>query len=118
MKNDIKNEIMSELKQNIPSNPTQGLSVNNVAPIASNEEIRREMHIAMIEDREREKRRLNLCIRNLPEVEADEQSSDFTMVKAFLTENLEIQRGEIAEGLQSVKRLGKRQDSTARVLIV
>ena len=72
----------------------------------------------MIEDREREKRRLNLCIRNLPEVEADEQSSDLTMVKAFLTENLEIQRGEIAEGLQSVKRLGKRQDSTARVLIV
>ena len=45
MKNDIKNEIMSELKQNIPSNPTQGLSLNNVAPIASNEEIRREIHI-------------------------------------------------------------------------
>ena len=117
MKNDIKNEILSELKQNIPSNPTQGLSVNNVVPIASNEEIRKEIHMAMIEDREREKRRLNLCIRNLPEVETDEQSSDLAMVKDFLTENLEIQRGEIAEGLQSVKRLGERQDSKARVLI-
>ena len=69
----------------------------------------------MHEDREREKKKLNLCIRNFPE--SSNGQNELPKVKKFLEENLGIQGTEIS-GISEIRRLGQPTADKARIMIV
>ena len=103
LKSEIKNEIISELKHN---------SSNSL----SRECIRTEISSFLSEAREIEKRKLNLCVRNLPEATND--INDLPKLKEFLSSKLDLNETEVNSGLTQLKRLGERTVGKNRIIIV
>ena len=103
MKNVIKNEILQELK--LPS--------EHVSPALMHDEILS----CMREEKEREKRKLNLCIKNFPEEASSNSSLEVSSLSAFLSSKLTLSESDIKSSISGVKRVGEIRDF-ARLLIV
>ena len=101
-KHDIKNEILSEI------NNTAGSSI-------SREALRKEISSVILEQREQEKRQLNLFIRNYPETAPD--TDEIASIRSFISTKLGIESEELNAGILSYRRLGTRGEN-ARACII
>ena len=81
MKTQIKGEILNEIRASTPSGPT----------IQTPSHLREEIQTCLREEKEREKRRLNLCIRNLPERNGNDNSAERSNIVSFLSSKLNIE---------------------------
>ena len=91
LKTDIKTEILRELRND-------GVSNNQVAP-------QKEILACMREEKEREKRRLNLFISNFPE--SSESTDDTAEISKLLVSQLGFNHNEIQSAMVQVNRLGE-----------
>ena len=118
--NSLKADIICEVLNEIRSAPqlnTENPDHAMFQPISlsSSENMRKEIYSVMHEDREREKKKLNLCIRNFPE--SPNGQNELPKVKKFLEKNLGIQGTEIS-GISEIRRLGQPTADKARIMIV
>ena len=105
LKRDIKNEILTEMRQ----------QPNSTAPQISS--ISEQVQAMVTEERDREKRKLNLCIFNMSET-SEEATDELTNLKGFLHAKLDISQGEINPALTKVIRIGTRSNDKARAMIL
>ena len=112
IKDEIKNEIITELRSNF-NNATDQPSPDDI----NSRDIRGQIHSVMHEDRERERRKLNLCIRNFPESE-NEGSDDKAVLKQFIPAKLGIPAEEISTGITGTRRLGEKRPGSDRIMII
>ena len=105
-KSELKQDILQELRRESPPLP-----VNSVSQ-SLNEQV-----LACIrEEKERDKRRLNLCLRNVPET--DSTSNDRSQVINLFKSNLGANETELNGGIVNIKRVGSRSDERPRIMII
>ena len=109
MKTEIKNEVLQELSRDGMANQ----NLNNTPRI-----LRTEILSCMREEREREKRRLNLCIRNFPEEDSNDISSEHSNIVRFFSSKLNIEEQILSSGISHVKRIGEKTDNKCRIIII
>ena len=104
-KTELKQEILREIKSESPPQPAnQSQSLN-------------EQVLACIrEEKDREKRRLNLCLRNLPET--DSTSNDHAQVIDLFTSILGLNGNELNGGIKNIKRVGAQTEGRPRIIII
>ena len=104
-KTGLKQEILRELKSDSPPQPAiQSQSLN-------------EQVLACIrEEKDRERRRLNLCLRNLPET--DSTSNDHAQVITLFTSTLGVNGNEVNGGIKNIKRVGTQSEDRPRIIII
>ena len=101
LKTDIKTEILRELRND-------GVSNNQVAP-------QKEILACMREEKEREKRKLNLFISNFPE--SSESTDDTAEISKLLVSQLGFNHNEIQSAMVQVNRLGEPKDRPRSVIV-
>ena len=105
-KAELKTDILQELRRDSPT-PT----VNN-----SMQSVNEQVLACLREEKEREKRRLNLCLRNVPE--ADSSANDRAQVFDLFRSNLGVNPTELNSGIANMKRIGDQSDDRPRIIII
>ena len=95
LKDDIKNEILQEIQ---PMN----LSVQERN---SNSDIKTQIFSCLKEERDRENRKLNLCIHNFPEPNEPSQN-DCENLKGFISSKLNFPKETLSSEIESLRRIG------------
>ena len=101
LKSEIKSEILAELGGGSASLPTR-------------QSLQKEISDQILEGREREKRRLNLCIRNLPEASGNE----LPKITEFISAKLGVDATELSSIITHAKRMGEPSNEKPRVCII
>ena len=106
IKNELKREILEELRNDSPTPP----------PNINNASLNEQVLACLREEKDRDKRRLNLCLRNFPE--SDSTSNDRTRVIELFKSKLGVNETELNNGVRNVKRVGAQSDDRPRIIII
>ena len=104
LKNEIKQEILNEIR------PV------NSSPDSNQRSMQEEVTYAMREQREQEKRKNNLCIQNFPESE-DGSENGIQALSGFIAQKLELNETELIAGLTNFKRIGEQGDRDRAIVV-
>ena len=104
-------DLKSELKQEILEELNQGREVGNSS-------LYEDVASCIREERERTKRRLNLCIRNFPELDGDDEAIDQPTLLNFMGTQLDLPLPELTSGISQFKRLGEKTTNRSRNIIL
>ena len=105
-KSELKQEILQELRNNLPSPPTNNIS----------QPLNEQVLACLREEKERDKRRLNLCLRNMPE--ADSHTTDRLQIIHLFKTKLGANETDLNAGIRNIKRVGTQSDERPRIIII
>ena len=104
-KTELKQEILRELKSDSPPQPT-----------IQSQPLNEQVLACIREEKDRERRRLNLCLRNVPET--DSTSNDHAQVITLFTSTLGVNGNEVNGGIKNIKRVGTQSGDRPRIIII
>ena len=108
-KTEFKSEILQELRNNPSTPPTadQSQSIND------------QVLACLREERDRDRKRLNLCLRNFPETDSTVSTgNERARVIELFTSRLGVNGSDLNSGIMNVKRVGTRNDDRPRIIII